>query len=118
MPSTHPIQPSMRPIRRKGINYDIGFTSVGGQQSRRSFEPAQVRREIEIIARDLHCNALRISGGDPCRIALAAEYALDEGLEVWFSPFPTNMTAQELVPYFVEAAALAEELHSRQHGTS
>jgi hypothetical protein len=106
----------MRPIRRKGINYDTGFTSVGGQQSRRFFEPAQVRRELEIIARDLHCNAVRISGGDPRRIALAAEYALDEGLEVWFSPFPTDMTAQELMPYFVEAAALAEELRSGQSG--
>ena len=75
-------------MHRRGINYDTGFAPSGDQLSRESFEPAQVRREIEIIARDLHCNAVRISGRDADRIALAAEHALAEGLEVWFAPLP------------------------------
>jgi len=113
----HSTQP-MQPMQRKGINYDTGFTSVGGQQSRRSFEPAQVRREIEIIARGLHCTSRRISGRDPSRIALAAEYARNEGLEAWFSPFPTDMSPQELMPYFVEAARLAEKLRDQYRESS
>src|SRR4051794_34700261 len=104
---------SIQPVQRKGINYDTGFAPIGERLSRQSFDPAQVRREIEIIAHDLHCTAIRISGRDPQRIALAAEHALEEGLEVWFSPFPTNMTAEELVPYFVTAAQLAENLRAR-----
>ncbi len=78
--------------------------------SRESFVPGQVRREMEIIARDLHCTAVRISGRDPHRIALAAEYALGEGLEVWFAPFPCNLKASELVLSFVESAQVAETL--------
>src|SRR5436305_9421568 len=97
-------------MRRKGINYDIGFAPIGDRLSRKSFDAAQVRREIEIIARDLHCTAVRISGRDPARIALAAERALAEGLEVWFAPFPTNMAADELVPYLVASAQVAERL--------
>lgn len=97
-------------MQRKGINYDTGFTPFGTHSSRGAFEPDQVRREMEVIARDLHCNAVRISGGDPSRIALAAEYALAEGLEVWFAPFPCNMTADELLPYFAACAERAEAL--------
>ena len=97
-------------MRWKGINYDTGVVSIGDRLSRASLDPRQVRREMEIIARDLNCNAVRISGGDPARIALAAEYALAEGLTVWFAPFPTNMTAEELIPYFSACAQAAEAL--------
>jgi hypothetical protein len=97
-------------MQQKGINYDTGFMRSGAQSSRPSFDPAQVCRELEIIARDLHCNAVRISGRDPQRIALAARHALDQGLEVWFSPFPSDLTTDELVPYFAEHARLAEAL--------
>lgn len=97
-------------MHRKGINYDTGITPFGTRLSREPFDLRQVRREMEIIARDLHCTAVRISGRDPHRIALAAQYALEEGLEVWFAPFPCNLTVDELVPSFVEAARLAETL--------
>lgn len=97
-------------MHRKGINYDTGITPFGTRMSRESFEPGQVRREMKIISRDLHCTAVRISGRDLHRIALAAEYALGEGLEVWFAPFPCNLTADELVPFFVESAQVAENL--------
>lgn len=100
-------------MQRKGINYDTGFTPFGERMSRESFDPAQVRREMEIIARDLHCTAVRITGRDPQRIALAAEYALSEGLEVWFAPFPCNLTADELIPFFAEHARCAETLRQQ-----
>jgi len=97
-------------MRWKGINYDIGVVSIGDRLSRESFDPLQVRREMEVIARDLNCNAVRISGSDPARIALAAEEALAQGLAVWFAPFPTSMTAEELIPYFTACAQAAETL--------
>jgi hypothetical protein len=100
-------------MHRKGINYDTGFAPFGDRLSRASFDPAQVRRELRIIARDLHCTAVRISGLDPGRIATAAAYALDEGLEVWFAPFPCNMTAEDLLPYFVTCARSAEQLRAQ-----
>lgn len=100
-------------MQRKGINYDTGFTRVGAPPSRVAFDPAQAQREIQIIARDLHCTAIRISGSEPQRIALAADFTLKEGLEVWFAPFPCDMTADELVPYFVASARIAEGLRQR-----
>jgi hypothetical protein len=100
-------------MHRKGINYDTGVAPYGDRLSRESFDSAQVRREMETIAHDLHCTAVRITGGDSSRVALAAEYALAVGLEVWFAPFPCNMTADELVPYFVASAQLAEQLRRR-----
>ena len=96
-------------MRAKGINYDTGFTP-GGKQSRPSFDPADVRRELRTIAEELHCTAVRITGADPARIVVAASIAAEFGLEVWFAPFPCDLTADEMLPLFVDCASRAEEL--------
>ncbi len=94
-------------MRAKGITYDTGFTP-GGKSSRPHFDTDQVKRELRIIADDLHCDAVRITGGDPERLTVAARYAADAGLETWFSPFPCELTAAHLAPYFADCAARAE----------
>jgi len=99
-------------MRGRGINYDTGFLP-GGQSTRESFDPEVVRRELRIIADDLHCNAVRISGADPERLSVAAAHALDAGLEVWFAPFPCELTTDELLPYLDDCAARAEDLRGR-----
>ena len=53
-------------MRGKGINYDTGFYP-GGVSTREHFDPALAGREMRVIADDLHCTAVRISGGDPGR---------------------------------------------------
>ena len=46
-----------------------------------------VHREFEIMKHDLHCNAIKSNRGlDRDRLIMAAEDALKQGLEVWFSP--------------------------------
>ncbi|MDQ7810972.1 hypothetical protein Q5425_45230 [Amycolatopsis sp. A133] len=95
-------------MRARGITYDTGF-SPGGRSSRPVFDAEAVRREIRVIAEDLHCDAVRITGGDPERLAVAARHAADAGLEVWFSPFPCELPAAELVPYFAGCADRARE---------
>ncbi|GAA0396191.1 hypothetical protein [Streptomyces luteireticuli] len=96
-------------MRGKGIHYDTG-TFPNGDSSRPSFEPRVVEQEIRAIARDLHCTAIRITGGDPDRIDLAARHAAAAGLEVWYSPFPCEMTDDEMLPHLVDAAGRAERL--------
>ncbi|GAA3821783.1 hypothetical protein GCM10022226_47650 [Sphaerisporangium flaviroseum] len=95
----------------KGINYDTGFLP-GGTSSREDFDPETVRREMQIIAQDLHCNAVRISGGLPERLSVAGRYAAEAGLAVWFSPFPCELGREELLPLFADCAERAEELRS------
>jgi len=51
------------------------------------------RRELQIITDDLHCTAVRITGGDAERLDIAAGIAAEAGLEVWFSPFTCDLTA-------------------------
>jgi hypothetical protein len=55
--------------------------------------PEVVRRELAIIRDDLHCTAVQIIGGDADRMELAARYAAELGLEVWFSPAPLEIVA-------------------------
>ena len=81
-------------MRFKGINYDTGFISAG-TTTREPFDPRLVKREMHIIRDDLHCNAVRITGGHPERLEIAAVHAAQAGLEVWFCPFPNNLSSEE-----------------------
>lgn len=101
----------------KGINYDTGFEPYGpANSSRKTFDIEVVRREMQIIAFDLHCTHIRITGADPDRIAIAARQAVEAGMIVWFSPFPCNLSPHELVSYFVNCARKAEEIHKISAG--
>jgi hypothetical protein len=102
-------------MRGKGINYDTGFCP-GGDNSREHFDADVVGREMRIIARELHCTAVRISGGEPARLSMAGELAAAEGLEVWFAPFPCELTTGELAPLFADCADRAE--HLRRSGAN
>ncbi|WP_182906208.1 hypothetical protein [Microbispora sp. H13382] len=96
-------------MRGRGINYDTGFLP-GGHISRETFDSETVRAEMRVIAEELHCTAVRVTGGHPERLDVAARHAADAGLEVWFAPFPCEMTTRELAPFFAECAGRAEEL--------
>jgi hypothetical protein len=98
-------------MRGKGINYDTGFYP-GNHDSRPQFDLEVVAAEMRVIARDLRCTAVRITGGQPERISLAAQAAASEGLEVWFAPFPCELAAPELLTLFEDCADRAEHLRT------
>lgn len=99
-------------MRVKGINYDTGFFSAG-TSTHEPFDPEIARREMRIIRDDLHCNAVRITGGDPDRLEIAASHAADVGLEVWFCPFTNSLTQDELLALLADCAERAEQLRRR-----
>lgn len=99
-------------MRARGISYDTGFVR-NGVTSRASFDPVTVERELRVIRDELHCNAVRVMGGDPDRVELAAAYAADLGLEVWFSPYPLELAAGEMLSLFADCAERAERLRLR-----
>jgi hypothetical protein len=99
-------------MRAKGMTYDTGFVR-NGTNSRDSFDAEMVRRELTIIRDDLHCNAVQVIGGDPQRLELAARQAADLGLEVWFSPYPLELTTDEMLALFADCAQRAEDIRKR-----
>jgi hypothetical protein len=98
-------------VRGKGITYDTGFfrarSTVG---TREVFDPEVVGRELGVIRRELHCNAVRVTGGDPGRLEVAARAAAEVGLEVWWSPFTCDLTADQLLDVLADCAERAERL--------
>jgi hypothetical protein len=96
-------------MRAKGINYDTGFINKG-VSSRDPFDIAVVKRELQIIRDDLHCNGVRVTGGDPERLEIAARIAAAAGLEVWFSPFTCDLTYEEMLDLLADCAERAERL--------
>ena len=63
-------------MRAKGISYDTGFINKG-VSSREPFDPAVVQRELQFLRDDLHCTAVRVTGGDTQRLEVAARLALE-----------------------------------------
>ncbi len=100
-------------MRGNGITYDTGFINAG-VSTHEPFDPDIVKREMRVIRDDLHCNAVRITGGDPDRLEIAATHAAEVGLEVWFSPFTCELTTDELLDFLADCAERAERL--RQQG--
>ncbi|GAA3681117.1 hypothetical protein GCM10022224_051760 [Nonomuraea antimicrobica] len=92
---------------KKGINYDTGFLPEPGT-SRRAFDPETVRREMRVIADELHCTAVRVSGGDPGRLSVAAEQAAAAGMEVYFAPFPVDLTPEAALDLYADCADRAQ----------
>jgi hypothetical protein len=102
---------TMAAVRGKGITYDTGFFRSGFTASTREpFDPEVVKRELRVIREHLHCDAVRVTGGDPDRLEIAATHAAEVGLEVWFSPFTCGLTTDELLDVLGDCAARAERL--------
>jgi hypothetical protein len=98
-------------LRVRGIGYDTGFCIDG--IFNRSFDQALVRRELQIIHDDLHCNAVRLIGNDLDRLEFAADHAANLGLEIWFSPFPMELDPEEVLTLLTAAAERAEQIRRR-----
>lgn len=96
-------------MRSNGISYDTGFFNTG-VSTHEPFDPDVVKREMRVIREDLHCTAVRITGGDPDRLEVAAAHAAEAGLEVWFSPFTCDLTTDELLDFLADCADRAERL--------
>ncbi len=96
-------------MRGNGITYDTGFFN-GGVSTHEPFDPVVVRREMRVIHDDLHCNAVRVTGGDPHRLEMAATHAAEAGLEVWFCPFTFELTSDELLALVDDCAQRAQRL--------
>ena len=101
----------------KGVCYDVGRVYPGDFLTRRVFDPATTRRELQIIRDDLHCNAVRFQGTDIDRLMTAATDALKlGGLQVWFSPELFEKSREETLAYLVQAATAAEPLREQFPG--
>ena len=100
-------------MRLRGVNYDVGRV-LDGMNWRPAFDPAETRRELEIIAGDLHCNAVKVCGEDIDRVMAVAADALGLGLDVWLSPELWDRDMKETLAYIAAAAKAAEPLH-RDH---
>ncbi|MEW2354661.1 hypothetical protein [Spirillospora sp. NPDC029432] len=96
-------------MRAKGISYDTGFV-YKGVIGHEPWEPETVEEELRIIRDDLHCTAVRVMGGDPERIEFAAACAAGLGLEVWVSPYPLELTGEEMLALFADCAERAERI--------
>ncbi|WP_033346330.1 hypothetical protein [Catenuloplanes japonicus] len=96
-------------MRIFGMNYDTGFVS-GGSTTHEPFDPETVRRDLRVIRDELHCDAVRITGGLQDRLEVAARLAAEAGLEVWYCPFTNGLDRAGLMAFVLDGAERAERL--------
>ena len=101
-------------MKVKGVTYDAGTRMWFNW--RPDFDLPTVRRELQIIKNDLHCNAVKINGMELAKVVASAQAALEQGLEVWFSPTLWDKDPRETLEYAVKAARQAETLRKGLQG--
>ncbi|MFI6503905.1 hypothetical protein [Nonomuraea typhae] len=92
----------MLPVR--GISYLVGEVSTD-----------DVRRDLEVIARNLHCTTVMLIG-DGKRLIDAARTALGTGLGVYIRPSVPELPQPKLLEHLDAVAAAAEELRLEHPG--
>ncbi|UOF91675.1 hypothetical protein LSG31_05345 [Fodinisporobacter ferrooxydans] len=100
-------------LKVKGVTYDVGMPVIKGGLTREALPLNLVTREMQIISKELHCTAVRITGQDVGRLKMAADAAARQGLDVWLSPSLHDAGEQETFGQIIEAACVCEEL--RKH---
>ncbi|AWS46253.1 hypothetical protein [Streptosporangium sp. 'caverna'] len=83
----------------RGISYLISETSTD-----------EVRRDLEVIARDLHCTTVMLIGSDRGRLIDAAHTALNTGLDVYIRPHVPELRQPRLLEHLDAVAEAAEGL--------
>lgn len=101
-----------RALRGRGIGYDTGFYD-GGTNTHESFDRREVTEHMRSIRRDLSCNVVRVTGGNQDRLEVAARAAASVGLDVWYSPFVTDLTQDAMLDFLAESARRAEAIRRR-----
>ncbi|MGK5682119.1 hypothetical protein [Actinoplanes sp. URMC 104] len=96
-------------MRVYGMNYDTGFVSAGST-THEPFDPGTVRRDLHVIRDELHCDAVRVTGGVQDRLELTARLAAEAGLEVWYCPFTNGLDRETLLAFVLDGAERAERL--------
>ncbi|WP_433044523.1 hypothetical protein [Dactylosporangium sp. CS-033363] len=99
----------------RGVLYDTGRHL--GFNWRPHFDRAETRQDLITIRDDLHANTVKLCGRDLDRLTMAAEDALDLGLDVWLSPELWNHTPQRTLAYLAEAARRAEAIRTAAAAT-
>jgi hypothetical protein len=96
-------------MKYRGVVYDVGLRFVD-KLSVEPYDPALVKHDMSVIAKELHCNAVRIEGEPIDRLVSASRIAHTLGLSVFFNPWKMNVGADETRAYYAEAAVAAEKL--------
>jgi hypothetical protein len=98
-------------VRIVGVNYDVG-TPLATTRGTTRAEPgdAELERDLALVAGELGCTGVRISGADPGRLERAAAVALRHGLAVWLSPALHDLEADAALDVIAEVARAAERL--------
>ncbi|MBK1787619.1 hypothetical protein [Prauserella cavernicola] len=87
----------------RGVSYLVG-------------DPDGVRRDLEIIARDLHCTTVMLIADDAGALLGAAGQALDLGLDVYLRPDCTDLPQARVLEQLATVAEGAETLRRDRPG--
>src|SRR5574338_734778 len=107
----------MSKLNLKGVNYDVGTGMLSADKAIYDLSALKMEEELHVIKNELHCNAVRIYGGDLEKLVECSEIAIKEGLMVWFSPRNINASLEDSLDYIMKCSAAAEDLRKISPGT-
>lgn len=75
-----------------------------------------MRADLRAIARDLHANAVKVTGDGVERLTATAAEAAEHGLNVWLEPTLADVPQQDILDHLAETGRFAERLRRQGAG--
>jgi len=101
-----------RRLRHRGVGYEV----ADGATPDTSWNAVRMRRDLTVIAEDLHANSVSVFGDGVGRLAQTAEAAARRGLHIWLQPRLGDVSRKDILDHLGEAGRQAEQL--RRQGAS
>jgi hypothetical protein len=100
-------------MQYKGVTYDVGTEYVPNILTKDHFNLELVNKDMDAIKNQLNCNSVRIYGKESQKLILAAESALQQGLNVWLSPRLINENQESTLSHLKWIATAFEILKQK-----
>ncbi|MGW3667125.1 abortive phage infection protein [Streptomyces sp. NPDC005141] len=101
-----------RGLTYRGVVYEVG----AGETPATAWNARRMRADLRAVARDLHANAVKVTGDGVERLTATAAEAAERGLNVWLEPTLGDVPEREILDHLAETGRYADRLRRQGAG--
>ncbi|MGW7415451.1 abortive phage infection protein [Streptomyces sp. NPDC054863] len=106
----HPDPGRPGPTRPGLTHRGVGYEVEDGEFPETGWHSGRMRRDVRVIADELHASSVSVFGTGVERLAATASEAAERGLHVWLQPRLADVPHAEILDHLAETGRVAERL--------
>ncbi|MFJ2739969.1 abortive phage infection protein [Streptomyces sp. NPDC087440] len=103
--------PARPPARHRGLtHHGVGYEIEDGEHPETGWHADRMRRDLRVIADELHASSVSLFGTGVDRFAATASEAAERGLHLWLQPRLADAPHADILDHLAETGRIAERL--------